>query len=396
MPELKVDNITNLAGSGKPNLPVAPTVGSNAAISTLNTHSYTSSGTEPSSPKNGALWWDSANDKVMVYIDGEFKNIELNSVAASGPAFMGTRGVFMGGSVSNSASNVVQYVTIASPGNATDFGDLPINQMYHAGHSNKTRGICAGGYAGSGSYINNTNYITIGTAGNGTDFGDITEARAFLAGGGDDTRTLFGGGNATSNTGAPNSRTENRTIDYFTTANAGNATDFGDLSYWRDYLTATSDATRTVFAGGEDYAPSGSANVVRDTMEYVTTQTTGNVTDFGNLTVARYALNSGVCADLTRGLFMGGYGGGYNNVIDYITIQTTGNATDFGDMLETNIGPGTCSDGTTGVIGGGSLGGSAIGVNSIQKVTIQTTGNATDFGDLNTGNLEYPTAASGT
>tara|TARA_B100001059_G_scaffold189649_1_gene192409 strand:+ start:190 stop:1353 length:1164 start_codon:yes stop_codon:yes gene_type:complete len=386
MSTIKVDTVKNR--SSAINLPNNFKIGGLSII-----QGYTSSGSEPGSPSTGDFWWDSSNDKLYRYIDGGFK--ELSIAADSVPLFMGTRGVFMGGSVSNSASNVVQYVTIASPGNATDFGDLPINQMYHAGHSSRTRGICAGGYAGSGSYINNVNYITIGTAGNGADFGDLSEARAFLAGGGDDTRTLFGGGNATGNTGAPNNRVENRTIDYFTTANTGNATDFGDLSYWRDYLTATADATRTVFAGGEDYGPSGSSNVVRDTMEYVTTQTTSNVTDFGNLTVARYAPNSGVIADLTRGLFMGGYGTGYSNVIDYITIQTTGNATDFGDMLETNVTPGTCSDGITGIIGGGSLGGSAIGVNSIQKVTIQTTGNATDFGDLTTGNLEYPTACSG-
>ena len=91
MPELKVDNITNVAGSGKPNLPVAPTVGSNAAISTLNTHEYTSSGTEPSNPKNGALWWDSTNEKVFVYINGEFKEIQLNSSVASAPVWGGTR-----------------------------------------------------------------------------------------------------------------------------------------------------------------------------------------------------------------------------------------------------------------------------------------------------------------
>ena len=97
MTELKVDNIINLAGSGKPNLPVAPTVGSNAAISTLNTHSYTSSGTEPSNPKNGALWWDSANDKVKVYIDGEFKEVELNASSSSAPAWGGDRGIIAGG-----------------------------------------------------------------------------------------------------------------------------------------------------------------------------------------------------------------------------------------------------------------------------------------------------------
>ena len=302
----------------------------------------------------------------------------------------------MGGSISGASNNTMQYVTIATPGDATDFGDMTIEQYYHACHSNGSRAVSGGGYNGS-TYVNTLQYATIGTAGNGTDFGDLTQARAFLGGAGDATRSLFSGGSGTSNSGAPNNRTESRTIDYITTANTGNATDFGDLSYWRDYLTATSDATRTVFAGGEDYGPSGSSNVVRNYLEYVTTQTTGNVTDFGDLTLARYALNSGVIASLTRGLFMGGYGGGYSNVIDYITIQTTGNATDFGDMMGTGIlNPATCADGTTGVIAGGAIASSSIPGDSIQKVTIATAANAVDFGDLNTSTSEYGTACSGT
>ena len=48
MSELKVDTIVNLAGTGKPNLPVSPTL-EGAAISAANTYSYTSSATEPSS-----------------------------------------------------------------------------------------------------------------------------------------------------------------------------------------------------------------------------------------------------------------------------------------------------------------------------------------------------------
>jgi len=46
------------------------------------------------------------------------------------------------------------------------------------------------------------------------------------------------------------------------------------------------------------------------------------------LTVARRFLAS--CSNGTRGLFGGG--AGPSNVIDYVTIQTTGNATDFGDL----------------------------------------------------------------
>ena len=210
----------------------------------------------------------------------------------------------------------------------------------------------------------------------------MTEARGILAGAGDATRSLFSGGNGMTNTGAPNNRTESRTIDYVTTGTTGNATDFGDMSYWRDYLTATSDATRTVIGGGEDY--SGGGNSAVNTMDYVTTQTTGNASDFGDLTVARYAMNSGVIANLTRGLFTSGYGSNYEQTIDYITIQTTGNATDFGDTLMGLLDPATCSDGTTGIIAGGSRGGSGSqDDNTIQKVTIDTAGNATDFGDLN-------------
>jgi len=392
----EIDRITEIkdrAGTGAPNF----TFGVNFAGSDsgINPHSHTEGSSEPGSPNNGDTWWDSGNDIYKVYMDNAWKDW-LGTSAAAAPAFMGVRGLIMGGSISGASNNTMQYVTIATPGDATDFGDMTIEQYYHACHSNGSRAVSGGGYNGS-TYVNTLQYATIGTAGNGTDFGDLTEARAFLASAGDDTRSLFSGGSGLSNTGAPGTRTESRTIDYITTANTGNATDFGDLSYWRDYVTATSDATRTVFAGGEDYGPSGAQNIVRNYLEYVTTQTAGNVTDFGDLTLARYALNSGVIASLTRGLFMGGYGGGYSNVIDYITIQTTGNATDFGDMMGTGIlNPATCADGTTGVIAGGAIASSSIPGDSIQKVTIATAANAVDFGDLNTSNSEYGTACSGT
>ena len=100
MSELKVDTIVNLAGTGKPNLPVSPTL-EGAALSSANTYAYTSSATEPSSPKNGHIWWDSANEKVMVYINGEFKNIELNGTYSSAPAWGGDRGIIAGGEPSS-------------------------------------------------------------------------------------------------------------------------------------------------------------------------------------------------------------------------------------------------------------------------------------------------------
>ena len=88
----------------------------------------------------------------------------------------------------------------------------------------------------------------------------------------------------------------------------------------------------------------------------------------------------------SRGLFMGGYG--QSNVIDYITIASTGNASDFGNLTVARSGYCACSDGTKGVFGGGN------GDPTIDYITIATTGNATDFGDL-TANREAPSSCSG-
>ena len=111
-------------------------------------------------------------------------------------------------------------------------------------------------------------------------------------------------------------------IDYITIQTTGNASDFGDLTVARTALSACSDLTRGVLGGG----CCGASNV----MDYITVATTGNASDFGDLTLARYQL--GGLSDGTTGVFAGGNSGSWSDVMDYITIQTTGNATDFGDM----------------------------------------------------------------
>ena len=83
MTQIKVDSITDVAGTGAPDFSDGLTV-SGGAISALNTAEYYSSGTEPTSPKNGAIWWDSTNSKVMVYIAAEFKEVELGASAGGG------------------------------------------------------------------------------------------------------------------------------------------------------------------------------------------------------------------------------------------------------------------------------------------------------------------------
>ena len=60
---------------------------------------------------------------------------------------------------------------------------------------------------------------------------------------------------------------------------------------------------------------------------------------------------------LARGLFGGGYvtSPGVVNVIDYVEIATTGNAIDFGDLTVARYAIGGCSSQTRGLFGGGDL-----------------------------------------
>ena len=73
------------------------------------------------------------------------------------------------------------------------------------------------------------------------------------------------------------------TIDYITIGTTGNATDFGDLNVATSENGSASNATRVCMCNGY-YDHSGAGRT--DRIDYVTTQTTGNATDFGNMTGA--------------------------------------------------------------------------------------------------------------
>ena len=82
-----------------------------------------------------------------------------------------TRGVWGGGRTPTKV-NTIEYITMASLGDGTDFGDLTDARGYPSGFSSMTRGVFGGGYDPSGSNI--IDYITIATTGNATDFGNAT------------------------------------------------------------------------------------------------------------------------------------------------------------------------------------------------------------------------------
>ena len=366
MTELKVDNITNLAGSGKPNLPVQPTVGSNAAISTLNTHEYTSSSTEPSNPKNGALWWDSGNDKVFVYINGEFKEIELNASAAAAFTWGGDRGVVFG--VASSYNNILYFNIAGSGGGSANFGNLTLSRSTPSAGGSASRVVMGGGYGDASINSGRSDvidYITPSSTGNATDFGNLTAGRNALQAVSNGTRCLFASG-YTNGQGIGHANWTNA-IDYVTIASTGNATSFGSLTTYAINFggTGAGDGTRGLFMGG--------IGTTYNYIEYVTYATTGNSANFGDLIHAMDRNSS--CSDATRSVSFGG-GGGHSpsdKNIEYVTTQTLGNATDFGDLSNAHSSNGSMSNGTIAI--------AQTGIH-MEKVTIQTTGNATDFGDL--------------
>ena len=142
-----------------------------------------------------------------------------------GASATSTRGVFAGGWDSSSYLNTIQYVTIATTGNTSDFGDMTLAQASLGAVSSPTRIVFSAGQPNSPYAEQNViNYITVATAGNAVDFGDMSAARYNIDGGASDcTRGCWGGG------WTKNPETSNDTIDYITISSIGNATDFGNL-----------------------------------------------------------------------------------------------------------------------------------------------------------------------
>jgi hypothetical protein len=193
-----------------------------------------------------------------------FGELNVDSAEQGAGCGNGTRGIFTQG-YNNSAAltNVIEFVTIATEGNAQDFGDLTQARNILAGCASPTRGIFSGGQTS----INTIDYITIGSAGNATDFGNLVVGRNGIASCSSSTRGIMAGGDAGSG--------QTNHIDYITIASAGNATDFGDLANDLRYGGTGCSETRALIAG--EYISDSTG------IQYITIASTGNAQDFGDL-----------------------------------------------------------------------------------------------------------------
>jgi len=277
----------------------------------------------------------------------------------------GARGVWAGGSHDSGNVTTIDYITIATPGNATAFGDLTAGHNRNiAGTSNGSRGVFGGQFGN----VTTIDYITIATTGDATDFGDLTQGRSQIGATSDGARGVFAGGT----TGSAPTEIVN-TIDYITIATTGNATDFGDLtSTGRQGVAPASDGSRGLLAAGQAYQGAPAAIYI----DYITIATTGNATDFGDMLETRRDL--GGASDGSRAVFGGGFATtATHKNLEYVTISIPSNAASFGELTHSTLTQiAATSNGPRGVWGGGYV------TNIMAYITIATTGNAIDFGDL--------------
>ena len=293
----------------------------------------------------------------LVWLEFEASSVELgdqNNTNSSGGT--GTRAVFMGGQKDGTGVfDIIDYVTIATLGNAQDFGNLLASEQEANAFSSSTRGFHFGGDPAD----NEIETFVFSSTGNATDFGDLTAT----------SKTGVGLANATRGIAYLNN---GNVINYVTMAATGTAVDFGDATFSGGAGgMAVSSSVRGVF-GGIYVSPAAN-----NTLNYITISSTGNAQDFGDLSTTKHS-GSGASNPI-RGVFMNGYtGSAKTNNIDFITISTLGNSQDFGDTTAANYYTAGSASSTRMVQGGG---GDPV-TNTMDYVEIPTTGNAIDFGDL--------------
>ena len=233
-----------------------------------------------------------------------------------------------------------------------------------------TRGLIASGNTNS----DKIEYVNLGSLGDFTTFGDIGgTGGAYRVGTADRTRAVFfNGQNATDS-------------QFVTIASTGNSASFVTMP--NDYIQAAScsDGIRGFRVGGSD------AGVTYNSIYQIIFQTTGQVIDWGDLSVNRLAFHGNM--NSTRAVFHGGSSPGSTDGVasmEFITMATQGKGSDFGDMLEAGKYRMSACNSVRGLIAGGSIGGSAS--RNIEYITLSTLGNAVNFGDL--GGLMLANAGS--
>jgi len=219
--------------------PISNGTGSRGIVAS-NTRGFIGGGESPSAgdSHNVIGKWEFASTGSAI----DFANLTFTSKGGAGLS-NGTRGIITRGYGAPSISrNEIDFFTMASQQDAIDFGDVQSGATYlGCGTASPTRGIIVCGRDTSGQ-ANIIEFVTIATTGNAKDFGDAVNTENAVAGcvAGNSTRGVFAGGGDSSTTD----------VAFITYTTLGNTTKFGDLHTGNGYQAPASDRITLVTGGG--------------------------------------------------------------------------------------------------------------------------------------------------
>jgi len=273
----------------------------------------------------------------------DFGSLVANARTDHGALSSSIRGIWHQSIGDPSAGESLDYIALASGGQAADFGDMNTDRTRSSALSSSTRGLIAGGYAHP-ARVNAIDYIQISTVGNALDFGDLSSHGIRNAPIASPTKGVFVGG-------TPAAATRTNEITFVTIASKGNSIDFGGVALFSGSYSAggVSNGVRGIYGGGDIAGGTGKEKSIG----YLNLASTGNSQYFGDLSIA----GSHHCgtSNATRGIFNSSdqapNSAVYTNAIEYITISTAGNSIDFGDDV-INAGRRACTSDSHGGLGG--------------------------------------------
>ena len=370
-------NITNLVNAINAK---SATVGADSALdkavllasNVKNALIYSSSGDLPTA--------DSSNQGDLVRIGSSFgadtnyyvshrDRWNLIDLSDTGAIVVGQYRPFQGsnyGFATNGSSTDITKFPFASDGNATDLGDL--TQSYGspmAGQSSGTHG-----YVTNNSGGNLINKFPFTSNENATNIGNLPQP------------SIGAGGGQSSSTHGYNAGGRFTYIQKFSFTTDGDATaNSGGLAVSTGNCAGQSDAINAFgyVTGGGGY---NSPNVLRSDIQKFSFASEAAATDIGNLTQGRFYM-SGQSSE-THGYTTGGQTGigptasVISDRIDKFSFSSNGNATDVGNLLQAQYG---CSAGQSSTVSGYKSGGAPTTYH-IEKFPFSTDADATDVGDL--------------
>ena len=257
-----------------------PTLGNAVKFGELHT-ARTSHGACSSSTRGIFLGGNPDNDATEYYTLASGGNgIDFGNLTSTGRGYTSsfsssTRGFSAGGKDDPAVTNEIDYCEISTLNSWLDFGDLTVAALYWSGLSSPTRGFCL---VADDPAAQTINMVTMASKGDAIDFGNQSKTGGYQAAAANSVRGLWAGGYSST---PRQSVGHSSSIEAITMASQGTTHYFGDLaSATSQYGDGSSTSTRAVFSIGKVASGSNFVN----TIEYVTIASSGSAADFGDMT----------------------------------------------------------------------------------------------------------------